>query len=224
MRIHCQCGAAVEAANVNVAAAIASCTACGAVFSLAAPKREVDVAEVIPASFVTEHGPDRLEGRAYRTGALEPGVHRWTYRWFRWWYLPILLVLLIWDGFCGFFVGGVIAESGAAGIATIAIPHVWIGILGSYWVVAHLFDRSKVELDASRIRVVHGPVPWRGTEFARAEVASVDAHAGWRQNGQATWQVRVVSPARRASKLIGGLDEEEAKYLASELRQALAVT
>ena len=151
MKLRCECGAQVEAKNVNVAAAIASCLACGAVFSIDQSKSSEHAAppRVIPTSITPR---ESLRGEAhpgaYREASAGEGA-RWTLRWFRPLYALMVLFFIFWDAVCGSFV--VVGLSGGAfGLFTLLLPHVWIGVFGSYWVLAHLFNRTTFTLSDVR--------------------------------------------------------------------------
>lgn len=227
MRIRCECGTPVEAANVNVAAAIAKCTACGAVFSVdrtaawSAARPPSPRTAVIPAGFVASVIEPSQVATEYRAGALQPGLAQWVCRWFRWQYVPLVAFFVFWDALCGTFVVEGL-RGGGLGLFTLLLPHVWIGVGGSYYILAHLVNRSTVTLDASGLRIVSRPVPWPSRHFHRDSIAGIDAHHGWGQPSQGQWHVRIIDRDKWARALLGSLTKEEATYLAHELEAAIA--
>ncbi len=222
MKLRCECGAQVEAKNVNVAAAIARCLACGAVFSIDQSKSSEHAASprVIPTS-ITPRESLRGEARpgAYREASAGEGA-RWTLRWFRPLYALMVLFFIFWDAVCGSFV--VVGLSGGAfGLFTLLLPHVWIGVFGSYWVLAHLFNRTTFTLSAQHLVVQSGPIPWPSKSFARERITTFDVQKSWKNNGQEQYQLRVIDKEKRPSRVLGAITEEEARYLAEELNREL---
>lgn len=220
MKLRCECGVQVEAKNVNVAAAIASCSACGAVFSIDQSKSSATQPRVVPAS-ITPREALRVEARpgAYREASAGEGA-RWTIRWFRWLYAPMVLFFIFWDAVCGSFVVAGFS-GGGFGLFTLLLPHVWIGVLGPYWVLAHLFNRTTLTMNSQYFVVQSGPIPWPSKSIAREAISSFDAQKGWKNNGQEQYQLRVIDKEKRPSRVLGAITEEEARYLAEELNREL---
>lgn len=223
MKLRCECGAQVEAKNVNVAAAVASCTACGAVFSIDQSKSErvaQPTPRVVPTS-ITPRESVRAEARpgAYREASTGDAA-RWTLRWFRWSYAFMVLFFIFWDAVCGSFV--VVGLSGGGfGLFTLLLPHVWIGVIGSYWVLAHLFNRTTFTLTSYGLVVQSGPIPWPSKSIARQVISTFDLQKSWKNNGQEQYQLRVIDKEKRPSRVLGAITEEEARYLADELNHEL---
>lgn len=226
MAIRCECGKPVHASGVNLAAAIATCDACGAVFSIAQssptpPAAALPLAppSVVPDAFSMPEHAGAVAATGYRDSA-EGGGRRWSYRWFRWMYVFAAIFLVFWDTISfGIVFGGM--RHGGAGVFSLLLPHAWIGAAMTYWTVAHLFNRSTIELGPAGIVVKTGPVPWRSFSRGRAEIAGFDVHRGMGNRGQPSFEVRVIGPDRRAKRVLAGLSQEEATYLASELNDAL---
>jgi len=220
MSLKCECGALVRAENVNIAAAVASCPTCGAVFSIA---QKTPPPAVIPDAFVASRDDDAHAG-GYRDRA-ERATARWQFRWFRWQHAAMVPFFLFWDCVCGTFVVGSIRGAGVLGWLVLLVPHVWVGVIGTYWTLAHLLNRTTVTLDADALRVSSGPVPWRRKTIARAGIVGFDvgthAFLGTRTNGPSRWKVRAIGSDRRGREIIGSLSEEEAAYLAAELGRAI---
>jgi hypothetical protein len=220
MKLRCECGVEVLAKNVNLAAAVASCEACGAVFSIDQSKPAVEAPKVIPLAFgVRESLGEEALPSAYRQANQGAGA-RWTYRWFRWSYVFMVFFFLFWDAICSVFVVAGFSQ-GVMGLFSLLIPHVWVGVLGSYWVLAHLFNRSTITLTSQGLSVQSGPIPWPSKSIAREQISTLDVHKGWRNNNQQQFQVRVIDKDKRPKRLLSALTEEEARYLCDELNLEL---
>jgi hypothetical protein len=222
MSIRCECGAPVVASNVNVAAAIAKCDACGAVFSIgqAAPGAgaRAHATRVIPDGFAT---PERAAGVmpvGYRD-VKATGSSEWTYRWFKLIHVFMVFFLLFWDTISfGFVIAGL--REGGMGLLSLLLPHAWIGVALSYWTLAHLFNRTRIVLGPTGLTVKSGPIPWPSFTRERRDIVAFDVHRGSNRN-RGSCSVRVFGPDQRAKRILGTLGEEEANYLASELNDAL---
>lgn len=220
MKLRCECGAEVLAKNVNLAAAIATCEACGSVFSIDQSKPATlatpEPPKVIPLAFgPRESLGDEALPSAYRGATHGPGA-RWTYRWFRWSYAFMVLFFLFWDSICSVFVVAGFSQ-GVWGLFSLLLPHVWIGVIGSYWVLAHLFNRSTITLTSEALTVQSGPFPWPSKTISRALIQDFDMDKSWKNNNQQQFQVRVIDKDMRPKRLLSALTEEEARYLCSEL-------
>ena len=223
MKLRCECGVEVLAKNVNVAAAIAACEACGAVFSIDQSKaREprIESVKVIPASFTARESlGQEVQPGAYRQVSQGAGA-RWTFRWFRWHYAFMVLFFLFWDAVCGSFVIAGLRQGGA-GFLTLLLPHVWLGVIGPYWVLAHLFNRSTIALTPQAFTLQSGPIPWPSKAIPREHISSFDVQKGWKNNGQEQYQVRVIDKDNRPMRVLSAITEEEARYLCEELNLEL---
>ncbi|MFO0712076.1 MAG: hypothetical protein U0353_19660 [Sandaracinus sp.] len=223
--LQCQgCGAPLEASRVDVKTGLASCASCNRVFKLAGETALVALPprpapRVIPDAFDTPTATS-APSDGYR-GSRGRAEHTWRYRWFKWVGPFLVLFGLFFAGIAMTFVVGAIAGGGLWGLLSLLIPHLWVGLAVSYGGLATTLNRTTISLDARSISARTGPMPWRNVSLARDEAVSADHQASWGQRGQ-TFQVRIVGKDHRATKLLGGLTEEEARYLADELNDALS--
>lgn len=86
-----------------------------------------------------------------------------TYKWFKWWTLLTLPLVV-----SPFVVVGVLfveaySESPEQIIAS--IPVVAFACILAYLSLAHLFNTSELNYDDTYVQVSHGPIPWRGTTY-----------------------------------------------------------
>jgi hypothetical protein len=133
------------------------------------------------------------------------------------------VVGVVFAGFSLVAVGGAISHEGAPGLFMLLLPHLWVGVGLLYVGLANALNRTRITVDASSIRAVSGPIPWKNVSIPRAGAIGADHLVSLAQrSGQSAFQVRIIGPDRRATKLVGGLTEEEARYLAEELDATLA--
>ena len=176
-----------------------------------------------------EGGSNTITPRESLRAEARPGAYReastgdaaqWTLRWFRWPYAFMVLFFIFWDAVCGSFV--VVGLSGGGfGLFTLLLPHVWIGVIGSYWVLAHLFNRTTFTLTSQHFVVQSGPIPWPSKSIGREVISAFDVQKSWKNNGQEQFQLRVIDKEKRPSRVLGAITEEEARYLADALNHEL---
>lgn len=110
------------------------------------------------------------------------------------------------------------------GALVLGLPVVGISVTVLYVGVARSVNLLTVSLDTTAIRVTHRPLPWAGLVIRRTR--GLSAHADGpilRDDWQGdAWCVSIVDPGRTVTRVLGELSEEEAKYLARELQEALA--
>jgi len=219
--LRCSCGATLEAPNVNVGAGVATCAACNRVFSVAAaPRADLALPRVIPDAFEAPGSEDEIEG-GYRA---RPGATQrvWRYRWFAWTSVALIIVGVIFTGMSSVFIVGAIASAGVMGLLSLLLPHFWVGICVLYWGIAHLVNRTTITVSGGEIRAVTGPLPWPGVTRRRSEILRADhSVVGWGRGYARQYAVRLVDHGQRARKLLGGLTEEEARYLSDGINEAL---
>lgn len=74
--------------------------------------------------------------------------------------------LLIWDGVCSVFVlAGLaqVARGHLEGLGVFLIPHVWIGIIMTYYFLTMLMNRTTWVCDKNTLQCSSGPLPWPGS-------------------------------------------------------------
>lgn len=119
-------------------------------------------------------------------------------------------------------MGGAVASTGPTGLLGLLVPHLWIGLAVGYLDLTTSLNRTTIHLDARSVTTRTGPLPWRDVSIAREEVVGADFQSNITRRGVQQFDVRVIGVDHRATKLLGGLSEEEARYLAAELSEALA--
>lgn len=76
-----------------------------------------------------------------------------TWRWFQPLFLFMVLWLMVWDSVC---IGMVLS----LGPFAFLIPHVWLGVGITYWVICGFLNRTRVEASPQGLRVYCTPLPW----------------------------------------------------------------
>jgi hypothetical protein len=84
-----------------------------------------------------------------------------TWRWWRAHLVFLLFFVIAWDAFLLFWYFG--APSGGGLIFMIfPIAHVAVGIGLTYYVLTGFVNRTLIGVQHGRLRIHHGPLPWRG--------------------------------------------------------------
>jgi hypothetical protein len=205
------CDTAIEASRVDLVRRLAACARCNRVLAL----RDGGVAagRVIPETFegpaVTSDGSYRERARVVRT--------TWRHR------RPSVEGALT-------IIGGLLALAICAGLVPLSHPveEAWvlaaalatIGLFSIYAGVATFVNRCTVSLEGDVFRVRYGPMPWPGCVLVCPDASSAMAVGGGNRAHEPQWEVRILGASRRAHRLLR-LPEEEARYLADEISDAL---
>lgn len=158
MKLFCpDCGAAIPAANVDLATSTAKCSACDSVFAFDASAAE----QRAPAGRPPGQRP--LLPRPAGLNVEEfGGVWTVTYRWFT----PALLFLaffcVAWDSFLVFWYSIAIKHHGPWLMVVFPVVHVAVGVGLTYTTLAGFLNTTRVAVDGQSIGIRHGPVPWVG--------------------------------------------------------------
>lgn len=206
------CDASIDASHVDLVRRLAACTGCNRVLAVrdggaVAPGR------VIPETFedpvVTSHGTYRERARATRTTwrSRRPSVEGVSN-------IVVSLPVLAMSVSLGLMAP-------APGVEwMLAVPLASIGIFLLYAGLATLVNRRTVSLEGDVFRVRFGPMPWPGRVLVCPDASSAMAVGGGHRRQEPLWEVRILGESRRAHRLLS-LPEEEARYLADEISDAL---
>jgi hypothetical protein len=85
---------------------------------------------------------------------------RW--RWFRAQHVFMLFFAIAWDAFLVFWYFGPMAGQGGLLFQVFPIVHVAVGLGISYSVLTGFLNSTTIAVARGRLRVKHGPLPWRG--------------------------------------------------------------
>ncbi|MCB9746171.1 MAG: hypothetical protein H6741_00820 [Alphaproteobacteria bacterium] len=224
------CGAPLQSTDLDRRLAIITCAACGSIFDLA---RRKDRDTGAPA--VKEPAPERAPvALPDKFEVSRQGSHlQVTWRWFRAELLMLIPFAVAWDSFLVFWYAQALGGAGGPGgfnllMVIFPLAHVAAGVGITYYAVANLVNRSRVDVTAGTLRVRHGPLPWwpMPTLPARdVEQLYVTRKVRRNKNGTTvTYELRAVTREHAGQLILGGLDElEQALWLEQELEDHLDI-
>jgi hypothetical protein len=220
VQVSCKaCGAPIDATGE---AGFAKCRFCGALVRLAdASGARRTAPETVPRPPLTlPRGVTVLD-----TGARLTIVRRW----FHWSAIVLAAFAALWIGLLAFFYA-MISRSGApAFVFLFPLLHVGVGVVLAYFAAALFLNRTVVEVGDGRLRVRHGPLPWRrAPTLAVSEVSQVfvreDRHKDSDGGSQRTYSVHVVSKDGGRTKLLGTvIDAEHALFVEQRIERHLGI-
>lgn len=141
---------------------------------------------------------------------------RFSYRWFSPVAYFLMVFLTFWDGFLLFWYGGLIARfmtTGHLELLPFVFPllHLTAGVGLTYCLLCLLFNRTTLEVDRDRIRVLVGPLKAPGRlELDRHDLRQffVVQQVRHTKNGrQVTYDLNVVTRDGEWKKVLGGLTQ-----------------
>jgi hypothetical protein len=166
------CGATLKESEINFETGIAVCEHCQAVMSFAEDLKISSDKEL----------PISVKAKVGRPENLDIEDSPMSLRLSRGWYHPGLFFLLFfciaWNAFLiGWYaMGSQMNEPGIMGIIMFIFPigHVAVGVGLTYTVIAGFLNRTTVEVNASEVSVMHGPVPWKGNKrLTTSEISQI---------------------------------------------------
>ncbi len=83
-------------------------------------------------------------------------------RWFSWIVLFLIPFALFWNGIVFTFIGAALSGNAPIFFALFPLLHLAVGLGLIYFILALLFNRTRITLDAQALTVRHEPLPWRG--------------------------------------------------------------
>ena len=223
MRLVCPtCGSAIAAEDMNLERAMARCRKCNEVFGFAAQVagardpylgRALPRAEVpLPKHFKIEDGPPL----------------RIVRRWFGRKALFLLFFSVFWNGIVGVFVAMIIAGAIPKPVLAFISLHLVAGVFIGYYTLCLFVNRTAVEVDGDRLRVIHGPLPWPGNrDLGTGELQQVWSreHISRSKNGTTvTYEVHAALRSGSVVQLLSGLDApEQALFVEQQLESRLGI-
>ena len=107
------------------------------------------------------------------------------------------------------------------------IGHVAVGVGLTYSVIAGFLNKTHIFADQHTVIVNHRPVPWLGNKEMNAKDInrlSLQRAASQNSSGRGYESFNVMADVNgEETKLLGGLQPSEARYIAHELSQLLKV-
>lgn len=225
MALQCKvCKAEIPADQMDAAARLARCAACGAVFGL-------DGGATGPADAPTTTERHPRHAVAQPVGIqVETDAHtlRIEQRWYYHELLPIALACAFWS-YCQYeIIVSALAENHPLTSLLAFAPLPFSGIF-AYCVLAGLLNASHIEVHPEHLSMRHGPLPWPGgLGLPAAEVIQLYCKR-YTHHGKRTqhhhYEVRMQLKDGADRKLLGGLQTaEQALYIEQEIEQRLGLT
>lgn len=135
--------------------------------------------------------------------------------------------LLIWDGVCSVFVAAglaQVAKGHLAGLGVFLIPHVWIGIIMTYYFLTMLMNQTTWICDKNTLQVNSGPLPWPGAtktyncrDFEQLFVLAR------RHKNSTTYLLQATMKGASDVTLAKSSDKKRMDYLEQELEKFLGI-
>lgn len=205
MKINCpECRVPVAAEDVNLETGLAKCRTCNNVFRFA------DAPELAPQQAVRARPP--VEKPRSVVAFERDGVLTLEYRWFTLKYIFLTFFCLVWNGFLVFWYA-IALRTGSAMMLLFPLIHVAAGLFITYVTIVGYVNTTTVEIDRSRIRVRHHPLPWgRRVELGAADVAQLfcqEKISRGRNGVTYTYDLVAVMRGGTRKKVISGLDYAE---------------
>ncbi len=216
------CGAVLEASRVVLASRLASCGGCNQVFALGTGSTAIAAQRVIPEAFEDDDAT-RAGEPGYRELA-RPARTTWRFRGAVEAGVSLVFAGLGLVGSIAFL--GIVELTAGRTMTLVGVamtsPILLVGLAFLYPGLVMLVNRRTLTVEAGSISLRSGPLPWPGKTLPRQGAISAQAH-GRSARGDAApgWVVRILGANRRATPLVGHLTEEEARYLADEISEAL---
>lgn len=217
MELTCkQCGAEIDAADVNLDRMIAKCRRCNAVFSFAGmveggAERAKMLDVPLPSRFTIEHTGDGLV------------IAR---RWLSARVYLMAVMTVFWNGFVLFWIGTVLVAR-VWPMALFGSLHAGVGLFLLYTTLAGFLNTTTVRVGSSELTVKHGPLPYPGKRLepgAIRQLFSKRRISHGRNSTTITYELHAVTGDGKHEKLVSGLDEEEqALFLEQEVERYLRI-
>lgn len=156
------CGDTIAPDDVNIELMVAMCRSCASMVELSASAPAPEPRARPPEAILRWAAPPKGLTVSEADGALSLR---------RQWFQPdvgfffLLLWCVVWDGFLVVWYMGTFArlasgDLGALGMMLFPLLHVAAGVGVTYLLVARALNQSTITIDASHLRVSHGPLPW----------------------------------------------------------------
>lgn len=230
--LHCRnCGATIDSRDVHEDLAIAKCRYCNTVMDLARRGQDDDASR-----------PDRPAATARpRERPAVPIPERFKvdqqggkltieWRWFNATFIFLLFFCAFWDSFLVIWYLTAM-KSGDAPSAVFVFPliHVTVGLGLTWYTLAGLLNRTRIEVEQGTLRIRHFPLPWPGNrELSVGDLSQLFCDESVHRNKNSTTYTYNLNAMLRSGgrklKLIGRLEKPElALYLEQKLESHLGI-
>lgn len=234
MQLFCrQCGAEIQAENVNLDTMMAKCSVCNAVFSFQdmyddiKPKKEKAQAPGFAYSAV----PMPANMSLNETDTTLTITRSW--RSLTTAFLLIFAVIwngMLWTIFVPTFTGisFEINRGPSFPFGLFILPFIGAGFYLIYRVAAELLNTTTITVTDHHLRITHAPIPARNSDLSADMIEQLYArvHVSRSSNGNTsrTYSLNVLLRDGSKKKLIGGLsNEDQALYIEQEIERFLGI-
>lgn len=217
MHLNCRnCGAEINAGDVNLDRMLAKCNCCNAVFSFDDQFEYADTPEQAYQKFNVE------KPRGMQVQAMGGEI-----KIIRNWFSPVIIFLalfcIVWNGLLLFWFG-VAFTSQSWFPAVFVLPHAAVGLGLLYWVLAGIFNITEIQVNGQELSIRHRPLPWPGNKnLFLADISQLyckEHVTRGRRSSHTTYEVHAVTRDNQRQKLITGLPHtDEALFLEQEIEQ-----
>jgi hypothetical protein len=148
--------------------------------------------------------------------------------WFGWKVLLMTPFALLWDGFLVKWYLS-IGPSANPIMWVFPLPHVIVGVVYTYYVLAGWFNRTHIIVGPGSLIVRHAPIPWLGNKILQASrvrqvYVKERTTRSRRGAGSVSYEVRAVTQDWEETKLVGGIESpDQALYIEEEIEKHLAL-
>lgn len=161
---------------------------------------------------------------------LEPNMHGVviTRRWLHVVAIFLIPFCIVWDSFLVTWYSATSVSGAPMIFSLFPLVHVVVGVGLTYYTLALLINRTRVEITRGTVTVSHGPLPWNGwRQIAAGMIDQIFCKEIIRRgkNGPTvTYEVWVALTNGTQSKLVGaGLESEQALYIEQQIESLLDV-
>ncbi len=213
-----QCGRSIPSEDINVQAAIAKCSACGAVFGFA---------DKVPGARAESRKP--VVDLPRRFSVAQDGADLViTRRWFSPSFVFLLFFCVFWDGFLAFWYFMAFTDGSPLPMKLFPVVHVAVGVGLSYFTVAGFVNRTLVRVGPGEIQVRHVPLPWPGNKVLSAEsveqLFSEEKISRGRNGVNRSYQVSAVLRNGAKTRLVRGLQSpDQALFIEQQVERHLGI-
>ncbi|MEZ6046727.1 MAG: hypothetical protein R3C11_14350 [Planctomycetaceae bacterium] len=220
-----KCGADLQENDFNLELGVARCSFCRAWTRIGDP---------IPGKIESEATrikrevarPDKYEVDEYQ------GVLRISWKWFSWVVAFLIPFCLIWNGFLvvWYSIALTMDEGGMMRIVFLLFPtiHLAVGAGLTYFTIATLFNRTTILVGDYRMKIEHGPIPWKGVDISNTDdidqiYCQEKVHRS--KNGtNYTYQVMARMKSEKELNLLSNLSSiQEALFLEQRIEEFLGI-
>lgn len=220
------CGATIDSRDVHEDLAIAKCRYCNTVMDLARRGQDDAPAQAAPARRERPAVPIPERFKVDQQG----GKLTIEWRWFNATFIFLLFFCGFWDSFLVVWYTTAMS-SGDAPLIMFVFPliHVAVGVGLSWYTLAGLLNRTRIEVEQGTLRIRHFPLPWPGNrEIPVGDLSQLFCDESVHRNKNSTTYTynlhAMLRSGGRKLKLIGRLEKPElALFLEQKLESHLGI-